>query len=199
MNAIADVLHTVRCVAGNDLARLLVIEAERGDPAVLAMEDARLAVGRRRRQPAEPAADRVAFLAQQARDRRHVAQLHRATQVRMRERVDLEHDEPAPFVARTALATERAELHVVVPAQQRTRALPAAPLHHRSARPVRRVRRFGSLSHRAIPGSRSPVTAYPRYYARPRREFRASLHRLAHLLQERAGRDWLEQHLVTSR
>ena len=71
-------------VARDDAPLGLVVEPERGNALVLAVEDSGLAVRRRRRQPAEPAAQRVAFLADHLRDRRAVAQLDRATQLGVR-------------------------------------------------------------------------------------------------------------------
>ena len=63
VDAIADVLHAGRRVARDDAPLGLVVEAERGNALVLAVEDSGLAVRRCRRQAAEPAAQRVAFLA----------------------------------------------------------------------------------------------------------------------------------------
>ena len=47
MNAVADVLHAARAVARDDEPRRFVVEAKRGNAVVLAVKDARLAVGRR--------------------------------------------------------------------------------------------------------------------------------------------------------
>ena len=66
VNAVADVLHAVRRVARDDAPLRLVVEAKRRNAVVLAVEDPRLAVRRRRRQPAEPAPQRVVLLAHHA-------------------------------------------------------------------------------------------------------------------------------------
>jgi hypothetical protein len=112
---VADVLDAGGCVAGHDKTRLAVVETERGDPVVLAVEDPGLTVRGRRREPGEPAAEAEALLGDQPCERRTVSQLERASQVRVGEGVDLEYNQATSSVTRTALAAEHAVLQAVPP------------------------------------------------------------------------------------
>src|SRR6266550_8967173 len=129
MNSVPDVLHSVGRVASDDFARGLVVEAKRGDAVVLAVEHSRLAVRRRRGQSTEPTPQRES-LAQQARDRRAEAKLQRATQVRVGERIDLQHDEPTLWRTRSLLARERPVLRAIVPSQKGAGARTRPPLRY---------------------------------------------------------------------
>ena len=91
VDSIADVLHAVRRVAGDDAPRGLVVETERRNTVVLSMKHSRLAIRCRRGQSAEPASERKSF-AQQPGDRRTEAELQCAPQIGVRQRVDLQHD-----------------------------------------------------------------------------------------------------------
>src|SRR5207247_4472426 len=104
-------------VAGDDAPLPLVVEPEAGDRVVLAVEDPRLDVRRRRRQTTEPAAKGVPLLAHQLRNRGAVAELDGATQIAERERVDLQGDESATPVILPSLASECAVLEAEIPAQ----------------------------------------------------------------------------------
>src|SRR5450759_456752 len=127
VDAVADVLHAVRRIAGDYLPRRFVVEAKRRNAAVFAVEEPGLAIGRRRGQSAEPAPERKSF-AQQSRDRRAKAQLEGAPQVGIREGVDLQHDEPALRRTRPLLAREQTVLCAIVPLEQRPRARARAAL-----------------------------------------------------------------------
>ena len=54
----------------------------------------------------------------------------RATQIGVRERIDLQHDEAALGRTRALLSRERAILRSIVPSEKRTRAWPRAPLRY---------------------------------------------------------------------
>jgi hypothetical protein len=53
------------------------------------------------------------FLAEQARDRRTVAERHRAAQISIRQGIDLECDQPAPAITRSTLSPKCAILQVI--------------------------------------------------------------------------------------
>jgi hypothetical protein len=118
MNPVADVLHTGRRVARHDEARLSVVEPERRNPVVLPVEDPGLTIRRGRRKPAEPAAEGITFLADEARERRTVPELHRAAEVGVRQSVDLKNDQTPPPVGGATLASEHAILQAVPPPEQ---------------------------------------------------------------------------------
>src|SRR5207302_6141973 len=75
MNAVADVLHAARAVARDDESRRFVVEAKRGNAVVLAVKDAHLAVGGRRRKATEPPAQDVSLRTHHLGDRWTIAQL----------------------------------------------------------------------------------------------------------------------------
>src|SRR5947209_12470598 len=129
VNSIADVLHSVRSIACDHSACGLVIESERRNPVILTVKHPRLAIRSRRRQSAEPASQRKSF-AQQPRNRRAQSELQRSPKIRVRERVDLQHDQSALRWTRTFLARERPVPGSVVPAQERTRARSRASLRY---------------------------------------------------------------------
>ncbi len=118
-DAIPDILHPVRGVAGYDPPCVLVVEAEGRDSAVLAVKDSRLTIGRRRGQAAEPSPERVPFRVEQSGNRRTVALLDRAAQVGVRQRVDLQHHDSAPVIANAALPPKGEVLDRVIPTEQR--------------------------------------------------------------------------------
>src|SRR6266853_1060850 len=117
MDAIADVLHAVRCIAGDNLARCLVVESKRRNSSVLAVEHPGLTIRRRRWEPAEPAPECESF-AHQPRDRRTKTQFEGAPEIGVSERIDLKHDEPTLRWARTLLSREQAVLGAVVSLEQ---------------------------------------------------------------------------------
>ena len=61
VDAVANVLYAVRRVAGDHLARRLVVKAKRRNAAVLAVKHSRLTIRRSGREPAEPAPERESF------------------------------------------------------------------------------------------------------------------------------------------
>src|SRR5688572_25358299 len=103
MNAIPDILHAVRGVAGDDAARFPVVKSKGRDLVVLAVKDARLTVRCRGWEAGKPSAQTKPFLIQEPCDRRAVPEIQRASQIGVGERVDLERDETAAIVPWTSL------------------------------------------------------------------------------------------------
>src|SRR6185312_7142266 len=122
LDAIADILNAVRRVARDDAPLRPVVEAECRNALVPAVEDPRLRVRRGRRQPAEPAPQVKAVAVQQTGQGGAIAELHRASQVLVRERVNLQRDESAPVVTWPALTTKGEILDRIVSAEQRPHA-----------------------------------------------------------------------------
>src|SRR4051812_11064133 len=108
MNPVADVLHSLGEITGDELSRVLVIETKCGNAGILAMKNSRLAVRRRRRQSAKPSAKIEVLFVQQLLYRRTVSACQRSSQVGICERVDLEHDETTLAVMLTLLFFEEA-------------------------------------------------------------------------------------------
>src|SRR5688572_23832320 len=122
-------------VAGDHLPGLPVIEAERGNPAVLSVKHSGLAIRGRRRKAAEPATKLEVF-AQQSCYRRAVTLIERADEIRVCERIDLKHDQPALRRSRPLLARECAVLGAIVPPQQRAGSGARAALRQPSRRSI---------------------------------------------------------------
>src|SRR5215210_2475048 len=117
----------MRSVAGDHLARRLVIEAKGRNAAVLAVKHSRLAVRSSGRQPAEPAAQGEPFT-HQLRYRRTKPELKGPPQIRIGESVDLQHDQPSLRRPRPFLARERAVLGAIVPPEKRSGSRASAAL-----------------------------------------------------------------------
>ena len=122
LDPVPDVLNALRSVARDHTTGRLVIEAEGRDAVVLAVEDARLAVRRGRRQPAEPPPQREPVLVHEARQRWRIPELHCPPQVGIRQGIDLQHDQAATPVVRATLTAEGTILYGVVPTEQPPRA-----------------------------------------------------------------------------
>ena len=135
LDAVADVLHAVRGIAGDYAPSRLVVEAKCRNAVVLAVKHSGLAVGSRRRQSAEPSPQREP-LAQEPRDRRTKSELQRPAQVRVRKRVDLQHDQSALRWPRSFFTRKSPVLRAVVPAQERTGARASPPLHYARRRSI---------------------------------------------------------------
>ena len=135
---VADELHGRPLRADDDPALRLLVEAERGDAVLGAVEDGGLRGGRRAGEPGGEALERPAVAFDQPLELRHVAALERALQVLVRERIDLDHDEAAPRVLApgTPLRGERQVLETVVQAVE---------CAAQSAQPARRTRRLRRL------------------------------------------------------
>src|SRR2546430_11599316 len=117
MNPVADVLHTLWRVAGDHTPGELVIETERGNSVILAVEDASLAIRGRGWEAAEPTPQRVA-LAEESRDRWTISELERAPEIGIRERIDLDRDEAAAAILGAPLLAERPIFHAIVPSKK---------------------------------------------------------------------------------
>jgi len=78
------------------------------------MENASLAIRRGSRQTTEPTPEPKVILGQQALNGWAVSQSQRPTQIRVGERIDLQHEQSATSIAWASLATEDAVLERVV-------------------------------------------------------------------------------------
>src|SRR5579859_5384686 len=98
MDAVANVLNAFGRIARDDAAFLLVVESKRGNAVVLAVKNSSLAIRRGGRQSAEPPPEPKVVLGQEPLNRRTVSEAQRAPQIGVGERIDLQHQEPAPSV-----------------------------------------------------------------------------------------------------